>query len=63
VQKPARTRGLKLKSELTHETSNQAVDLKIQLSRVSSGFNLIGLYVTNAVFSKEGNGLVVVILS
>ena len=27
------------------------------------GEDLFGLYVTNAVFSKEGNGLVAVILS
>ena len=28
-----------------------------------AAFDLIGLYVTTAVFSKEGNGLVAVILS
>ena len=27
------------------------------------GYDLFGLYVTRAVFSKEGNGLVAVILS
>ena len=39
------------------------LDLKPGISSVSSGSDLIGLYVTKAVFSKEGNGLVAVILS